>query len=237
MKKEHTLYLIPTPLGKEKENHTLPEYTLSTARRLSTFIVEKPQTAVSFLKWINHPLPDFKITFRVLNKKTPDHEVLSLLRLLEEGDVGLMSEAGLPAVADPGSGFISLVHEQGYQVVPLTGPSSIFLALMASGLNGQQFSFHGYLSLNEKERISELRFMEDFSLRSGHTQIFIETPHRSSMLASLLIELLSPATRLCIATNLTLPGEQITSMRISEWRETGLPDLQKQPSIFLFSAG
>lgn len=236
MKKDHTLYLIPTPLGKEKENTTLPEYTLSVIRELTTFIVEKPQSAISFLKWVNHPLPDYQLTIRVLNKKTPDHEVFSLLKLLEKGDAGLMSEAGLPAVADPGAGFISQVHENGYRVVPLTGPSSIFLALMASGLNGQQFSFHGYLSLNERERISELRFMEEFSLRSGHTQIFIETPHRSSALAVLLVNELNPATRLCIATNLTLSGESIISKRVAEWKETELPDLQNKPSIFLFSA-
>lgn len=237
MKKDHTLYLIPTPLGKQNVNVSLPEYTLSVTRKLDTFIVEKPQSAVSFLKWINHPLPDFELTLRVLNKKTPDHEVFSLMKLLENGDAGLMSEAGLPAVADPGAGFISQVHELGYRVVPLTGPSSIFLALMASGLNGQQFSFHGYLSLNDDERISELRFMEEFSMRSGHTQIFIETPHRSSVLATLLLEVLHPATRLCIATNLTLPQEWITSQRVAEWKKSGLPDLQKKPSIFLFSAG
>ena len=232
----NTLYLIPTPIGKRKENHVLPEYTLEIIRNLNCFIVEKPQTSISFLQWIKHPLPEYEITFRVLNKKTPDHEVYSYLQLLKNGDVGIMSEAGAPGVADPGSGFVSLAHENGYHVVPLTGPSSILLALMASGLNGQQFSFYGYLSLRDDERLSEIRFMEEFSNRSGQTQIFMETPHRNQVLFTTLLEHLRPSTKLCVASNITQPDEWIKTKRVSDWKIGEEPDLQKKPALFLFNS-
>jgi 16S rRNA (cytidine1402-2'-O)-methyltransferase len=236
MQNSNTLYLIPTPIGKRKENHVLPEYTIQIIKSLNCFIVEKPQTSVSFLQWIKHPLPEYEITFRVLNKKTPDHEVYSYLQLLKNGDVGLMSEAGAPGVADPGSGFVSLAHENGYNVVPLTGPSSILLALMASGLNGQQFSFYGYLSLREDERLAEIRFMEEFSSRSGQTQIFMETPHRNQILFDVLLEYLRPSTKLCVASNITQTDEWIVTKRVSDWRQSEQPDLQKKPALFLFNS-
>lgn len=236
MQNPNTLFLIPTPIGKRKENHVLPEYTIEIIRSLDCFIVEKPQTSISFLQWIKHPLPEFEITFRVLNKKTPDHEVYSYLQLLKKGNVGLMSEAGAPSVADPGSGFVSLAHENGYNVVPLIGPSSILLALMASGLNGQQFSFYGYLSLRDDERLSEIRFMEEFSNRTGHTQIFMETPHRNQILFTTLLENLTPSTKLCVASNITQPDEWISTKRISDWIKSELPDLQKKPALFLFNS-
>lgn len=236
MQHSNTLYLIPTPIGKRKENHVLPEYTIQIIKSLNCFIVEKPQTTISFLQWIKHPLPEFEITFRVLNKKTPGHEVYSYLQLLKNGDVGLMSEAGAPGVADPGSGFVSLAHENGHKVVPLTGPSSILLALMASGLNGQQFSFYGYLSLREDERLAEIRFMEEFSGRSGQTQIFMETPHRNQVLFDILLENLRPSTKLCIASNITQPDEWISTKRVSEWRNSEQPELQKKPALFLFNS-
>ncbi len=236
MEQKHSLYLIPTPISKRKENLVLPEYTIEVIKSLDCFIVEKPQTSISFLKWIGHPLPEYKITFRVLNKKTPDHEVYSYLSLLKNGNVGLMSEAGAPAVADPGSGFVSLVHENGFRVIPLTGPSSILLALMGSGLNGQQFSFYGYLSLNDDERFAEIRFMEEFSLKTGHTQIFMETPHRNQTLFQTLINSLSPATKLCIACNITQDNEFIQTKRVSDWKQAEMPDLQKKPALFLFNA-
>lgn len=236
MEQNHTLYLIPTPIGKRKENIVLPEHTIEVIKSLDCFIVEKPQTTISFLKWIEHPLPEFKITFRVLNKKTPDHEVYSYLSLLKKGDVGLMSEAGAPGVADPGSGFVSLVHDNGFRVVPLTGPSSILLALMASGLNGQQFSFYGYLSLRDDERVAEIRFMEEFSLKTGQTQIFMETPHRNQSLFQTLMQSLSAGTKLCVACNLTQPDEFIRTRRVSDWRVSDPPDLQKKPALFLFNS-
>ena len=235
MQKPNTLYLIPTPIGKRKENHVLPEYTIEIIKSLDCFIVEKPQTSVSFLQWIKHPIPEYEITFRVLNKKTPDHEVYSYLQLLKNGNVGLMSEAGAPGVADPGSGFVSLAHENGYKIVPLIGPSSILLALMASGLNGQQFSFYGYLSLKDDERLAEIRFMEEFSSRTGQTQIFMETPHRNQILFTTLLEYLNPSTKLCVASNITQPDEWIVTRRVADWIQADLPDLQKKPALFLFN--
>lgn len=236
MQNTNTLYLIPTPIGKRKENHVLPEYTIEIIRSLDCFIVEKPQTSISFLQWVKHPLPEYQITFRVLNKKTPDHEVYSYLQLLKSGNVGLMSEAGAPSVADPGSGFVSLAHENGHKVVPLTGPSSILLALMASGLNGQQFSFYGYLSLRDDERLAEIRFMEEFSNRTGQTQIFMETPHRNQILFTTLLENLLPSTKLCVASNITQSDEWISTKRVSDWIEGEIPDLQKKPALFLLNA-
>lgn len=236
MDHNHSLYLIPTPIGKRKENLVLPEHTIKVIQNLDCFIVEKPQTSISFLKWIGHPLPEYKITFRVLNKKTPDHEVFSYLTLLKNGDVGLMSEAGAPGVADPGSGFVSLAHDNGYRVIPLTGPSSILLALMGSGLNGQQFSFYGYLAINENERHAEIRFLEEFSLKTGQTQIFMETPHRNQTLYQTLLEALNPGTKLCIACNITQEDEFIQTKRVSDWKQADPPELQKKPALFLINS-
>lgn len=231
------LYLIPTPLGKRKENTVLPEYTLDITRKIECFIVEKPQTAQSFLRWINHPVPDYKLTMRVLNKKTPEQEVFSFLKLIKEQDTGLMSEAGAPGVADPGASLVQLAHDNGIQVVPLVGPSSILLALMASGLNGQNFSFHGYLSLNDSQRTKEITHLETESSRLNRTQIVMETPHRNEVLYSLLIEKLRPNTRLCVACNLTQPDEWIRTDTVHNWSASPKPDLQKKPALFLIHSG
>ncbi|MDX1591709.1 MAG: SAM-dependent methyltransferase [Balneolaceae bacterium] len=227
------LYLIPTPLGKQKENTVLPEHTLEIARSLHCFIVEKAQTAQSFLKWIKHPVPDYKLTFRVLNKKTPDQEVFSFLKLVKEQDTGLMSEAGAPGVADPGARLVQLAHDNGIEVVPLVGPSSILLALMGSGFNGQRFAFHGYLSLNDSQRKKELSQLEMDSSKMDQTQIFMETPHRNDSLYQLLISRLRPSTRLCIACNLTQPDEWIRSAAVQDWASSPKPDFQKKPALFL----
>ena len=178
--KTSTLYLIPTPITKRRENHVLPEHTIGLVRSLDIFVVEKMQTARSFLQWIDHPTPDYKQTFRVLNKKTPDHEIVSFLQLLKDGDVGLMSEAGAPGVADPGAKLVDLAHQNGYRVEPLVGPSSILLAMMGSGLNGQSFAFHGYLPIDENRRKKQLQDLEQESASESRTQIFMETPHRET---------------------------------------------------------
>ncbi|MEX0647671.1 MAG: SAM-dependent methyltransferase [Balneolaceae bacterium] len=233
MSKTNTLYLIPTPIGKRRENLVLPEHTIEVARSLKCFLVEKPQTSRSFLQWISHPTPDYEITLRVLNKKTPDQEIFSFLQLLKEQDVGLMSEAGAPGVADPGAKFVQLAHENNYNVVPLVGPSSILMALMASGMNGQKFAFHGYLSLNNHERVKQLSSLEQESMQHDQTQIFMETPHRNDTLFSLLLEKLRPSTRLCVACNITQPDEFIQTRTVHHWRSAGKPDLQKKPALFL----
>jgi 16S rRNA (cytidine1402-2'-O)-methyltransferase len=163
--------------------------------------------------------------------------VLSFLKLLEEQDVGLMSEAGAPGVADPGATFVELAHQNDVQVVPLTGPSSILLALMASGLNGQQFAFHGYLPIHEQDRIKKIKALEEHSMKSRQTEIFMETPHRNQLLLEMLVNELSSATKLCIASNLTMDDQTIVMKRIAVWQNAVLPDLQRRPALFLINAG
>lgn len=230
------LYLVPTPIAKRKENMVLPDHTVETTKKLNCFIVEKTQTAQSFLQWIDHPTPLHNITFRVLNKKTPEHEVVSFLKFLDEQSVGLMSEAGVPGVADPGSLLVKLAHEKGVPVVPLVGPSSILLALMASGLNGQQFTFHGYLPLNDSKRIQRIQELERDTIKSGYTHVFMETPHRNSVLFDLLIQKLRPATKLCIAAGITSVDEFIQTSTIKKWKSVTKPDLEKKPALFLINA-
>lgn len=227
------LYLIPTPIFRQKENEVLPEHTLKVTRALSVFVVEKIQPALSFLQWIDHPLEDFEMTLRVLNKKTPAHEVAGFLKLFEQGDVGLMSDAGAPAVADPGSQLVKLAHERGIEVIPLTGPSSIVLALMASGLEGQRFAFDGYLPLDEKKRVKRIQDLEARSLKESMTQIIMETPHRNHTLFQLLLTTLDPQTHLCVACNLTAPDGWVRTSRMYEWMQQPNPDIMQKPTLFL----
>lgn len=233
---ERTLYLIPTPISRRKENLVLPEHTIDVIRSINIFVVEKMQTAQSFLQWISHPTPDYKQTFRVLNKKTPDHEVISFLQLFKDGDVGLMSEAGAPGVADPGAKLVDLAHQNNYSVQPLVGPSSILLALMGSGLNGQSFAFQGYLPIQENQREKRIQELERESASSSQTQIFMETPHRNMSLLDQLLKTCRPSTKLCIACNLTGNDQFLKTRRIMDWKNSPAPDLQKKPCLFLLSA-
>lgn len=229
-----TLYLIPTTLGKTKENNSLPEYTLSVLRQLDVLIVENIQTAVKFLQWVGDTVPEFKIEFYALNKNTPDQEIFTFLKPLKSGkNVGLMSEAGVPAVADPGAKMVKMAHQNGIKVVPLVGPSSILLALMASGFNGQEFAFHGYLPIDSGKRKQAIVQLEGESRRHDRTQIFMETPYRNNEMLKSLLEICSAETRLCTATDITLETEEIISKQISEWSSAPLPNLQKRPTIFL----
>jgi 16S rRNA (cytidine1402-2'-O)-methyltransferase len=230
-----TLYLIPVPLGKQKENVSIPQHTIDVVFGLRQLIVENIRTAQSFLQWIGHPLKPFELEYRVLNKKTPDQEIFSFVKLLNNGDVGLMSEAGAPAVADPGAKLVKMVHDAGHKVVPLTGPSSILLALMASGMGGQQFTFHGYLPVDEIQRNQKLVQIEAKARKSGYTQIFMEAPFRNNQMLASMIENLKPETKVCIASNLTMPDEMVKSMPVYKWREHQLPELSGRPSIFLIS--
>lgn len=233
----HTLYLIPTPLGKTKQNRVIPEYTVQIIHRIDCFVVENVKNAVSFLKWIGHPLPDYKITFRVLNKKTPQQEAFSFIRLLDENDVGLLSDAGAPGVADPGAILVKMAHDAGHRIIPLTGPSSILLALMASGLNGQGFAFNGYLPINAKERRTALTQLEIESQKMNRTQIFMETPHRNPEMYQDIISVCHPETNLCIASELTLPGENVETKPIYKWRKKPAPELKGLPALFLIYSG
>lgn len=237
MSRTGTLYLIPSTLGKTPENNTLPEYTLSVLRRLDVLVVENIQTTVKFLQWVGDTIPEFKIRFYQLNKNTPDEEVFSFLKPLRSGsDVGILSEAGAPGVADPGSRLVRMAHQRGIKVVPLVGPSSILLALMASGMNGQSFTFHGYLPIDAKDRKQKISELEHESHRQDRTQIFMEAPHRNNDMFKSLLQGCSAETRLCVAADLSLPDEYIRTMTINEWKKSRKPDLHKRPALFLIYA-
>jgi 16S rRNA (cytidine1402-2'-O)-methyltransferase len=231
-----TLYLIPTPLAKGTPRHGLPEQSLETIRSIRQFVVENQTSALGFLRWAGHPIPDYQRVHRILNKKTPDHEIYALTRLLEDGDVGLFSEAGAPAVADPGGKLVRFAHDAGHQVVPLNGPSSLILALMSSGMIGQRFAFHGYLPIDQDRRRAEIQQLEQDSRRHRRTELFIEAPHRTAQLAAELMSALQPHTRLCIAGALTSPSERILSKAVSDWKPADIALYANQPAVFLVEA-
>jgi len=229
-----TLYLIPNTLGKTPENNTIPEYVLNVIRRLDVLVVENIQTAVKYLQWVGDTVPEYKIEFLLLNKKTPTHEIASFVNPLKKGrDVGLISEAGCPAVADPGSEFIKMAHARDIEVRPLVGPSSILLALRASGFNGQQFAFHGYLPIDKSARQKKIRELEEESKEREMTQIFMEAPHRNDAIIKDVLALCHPETRFCTATNLTLPNEVIHSKPVARWKSENWDSIHKEPTIFL----
>ena len=226
-----TLYLIPVALGGDNALSLVPPDTIDTARKLRTFIAENAKSARAFLKAIAHPGPLHELKIHTLDEHTRD--VAPLLKLLLSGeDCGLMSEAGCPAVADPGSVLVRRAHEAGVRVAPLIGPSSILLALMASGMDGQRFAFHGYLPVEQSERASKLKELE--ARARDETQIFIETPYRNEALLSALIQHCRGDTLLCIAANLTLPGGFVATRTISEWKKKP-PIIDRRPAVFLLS--
>ncbi|MCW9708903.1 SAM-dependent methyltransferase [Fodinibius salsisoli] len=232
-----TLYLIPNTLGKTPENNTIPEYVLNVIRRLDVLIVENIQTASRYLQWVGETIPDYKIDFLLLNKKTPTQEIASFINPLKKGrDAGLLSEAGCPVVADPGSELIKMAHARHIRVSPLVGPSSILLALMGSGFNGQQFAFHGYLPIEQNPRRQAIKKLEQKARKSQQTQIFMEAPHRNDAVVKDVIQCCQDDTRFCTATNLTQPEERIISQAIHEWKQENPPSIHKRPTIFLLSA-
>lgn len=232
-----TLYLIPNTLGKTPENNTIPDYVLNVIRKLEVLVVENIQTAVKYLQWVGDTVPEYKIEFLLLNKKTPAHEIASFVNPLKKGqDVGLISEAGCPAVADPGSELIKMAHAQQIRVQPLVGPSSILLALMGSGFNGQQFAFHGYLPIEKSGRQNQIQQLEKESRDKDQTQIFMEAPYRNDAIIKDVVKLCHPDTRFCTATNLTLPDESIISKPVSAWKEDKWESINKEPTIFLLYA-
>lgn len=232
-----TLYLIPTPLV-EGVLSPLPEQTLAIIRQLKVFVVERGKTARQFIKQTKTPIPLPEMTFFELNKRTAPNQLQSFLQpALKEGlDIGVLSEAGCPGVADPGANLVNLAHELGIEVVPLIGPSSILLALMASGLNGQQFAFHGYIPIKNPERKKALQDLERQSRKSNQTQIFIETPYRNDGLVSDMFSAFNAQTRLCIAVDLTAPEAYIKTKTVLDWKRQAPPRLHKRPAIFLILA-
>lgn len=231
-----TLYLIPAPLGSGDDSWTIPPAVRLRIAGLDSFIVEHPKAARHFLKQIGSALPLQLIDMQVLDEHTRPSEFESLLAPVLAGkDVGLLSEGGCPAVADPGAGLVRLAHRNNIRVIPLVGPSSILLALMASGLNGQRFAFHGYLPVDPDKRGKKIGELEKESIMRDQTQIFIETPYRNQKLLGAIIRACSDDTLLCVAADLTLASESISTRTIGEWART-LPNLHNRPAIFLLYA-
>jgi 16S rRNA (cytidine1402-2'-O)-methyltransferase len=227
-----TIYLIPVTLGGDDFQNVIPENVLAVTRRLRNFVVEDLRSARRYLRLIDRQFPIDETIFFVLNEHTADAEISRFLEPVGEGhDIGIMSEAGLPGIADPGSALIRLAHRKKIRIVPLSGPSSIILALISSGMNGQNFTFNGYLPVRQEDRISKLRELEK-KAHSGYAQIFMETPYRSQKMAESLLETCKGETMLCIAADITLPAESIRTMKISEWKKN-VPDLNKRLVVFV----
>ena len=230
------LYLIPSPLGEGPVEAVLPAGVLAVLPSLKCFVVEEVRTARRFLSAAGLKGHIQELEFHTLNEHTQPQEVEALSGLFDLGrNVGLISEAGLPAVADPGAALVALCHRHGIKVVPLTGPSSLMLALMASGLNGQSFAFAGYIPAKTDERKAAIRRLEKRSLSENQTQILIETPYRNDSLLADLVSTLDPRTRLCVALNITCPDEFIQTRTVAQWKKQ-LPVLGKRPCVFLFLA-
>lgn len=228
-----TLFLIPTPLGENFSTESYsPEY-LKLLFSLKHFIVEEIKTARRFLKKLNPSCSIDEITFYILNEHTTEKEFEKYLEITSKGvNIGLLSEAGCPGIADPGAQIVKIAHKNHIKVVPIIGPSSITLALMASGLNGQNFSFSGYLPVKPLERKTKLQQLEKRSKLENQTQIFIETPYRNLSLLTDMISFCQSSTMLCIACNISQPDEFIKTLTILEWKNN-VPDINKKPAVFL----
>ena len=230
------LYLIPSLLGDTETNKSLPLTIVNHLKAINVFIVENVRSARRFIKKVDKQKEIDACTFYAYGK----HDVINLEtdflpHILKEEDVGIISEAGLPCIADPGSAIVKYAHDFQIKVVPLVGPSSIFLALMASGLNGQHFVFHGYLPIDKKERERKIKQMENDSRKWNQTQIFMETPYRNHQLYDAILKYSSKNAKLCIATDITLSSEIIKTMSVEQWKQTKI-NIHKKPTIFLLQA-
>ncbi len=232
---EAALYLIPVTLGDTPLDRVLPAFNHDVITSIKHFIVEDVRSARRFLRKVDKDIDIDSLTFRELNKHTPVAAIGGYLQPLEkEGlPVGVISEAGCPAIADPGADVVSLAQRRGLRVVPLVGPSSIILSLMASGFNGQSFAFNGYLPIEPAERAKCLHRLEQRAYAEQQTQIFIETPYRNNKIVDDILHTCRQQTRLCIASDITCPDEYIRTMTLREWAAHKVPDLSKRPCIFL----
>lgn len=231
-----SLYLLPNTLGDVAPEAVIPTAALDRARSLDYIIAEDPKAARALLKRIAPTRPLQSIRVERLDHNTKGSDIPAFLKpLLAGSDAGLLSEAGLPAVADPGASLVRLAHEKGVRVVPLSGPSSILLALSASGLDGQRFAFHGYLPIAETELVSTLKECERQSRRLKQTQIFIETPYRNDRTLATMLRALAPATLVCVAADLTLESESVKTQPTAAWRKE-TPQLKGRPTVFLLLA-
>lgn len=227
------LYLIPTTLGESNPDDVLPQTVKRAIEFIDCYIVENEKTARRFIKSIYPEKIQSSLIISSLNKHTEVSEHNEMIQPCLQGvNVGLMSEAGCPGVADPGAAIVKLAHEKGIQVVPLVGPSSILLAMMGSGMNGQSFAFNGYLPIDKSDKKSALKNFEKLSFDKNQSQIFIETPYRNNKLLEDFLQTLQPNTHLCIAADITLPTEYIKTMKVSEWKKATI-DLHNRPTIFI----
>ena len=228
------LYLIPVELGDTPQERVLPAYNREVILGIRHFIVEEVRSARRFLKRVDRDIDIDSLTFYPMGKHADAALFASYLRPLEAVEaMGVISEAGCPAVADPGADVVAIAQKKGLRVVPLVGPSSMILAVMASGLNGQSFAFHGYLPIDAAERVKRLKQLEVRAQQEHQTQLFIETPYRNAKLFETLCSTLRPQTRICVAAGITTDEEWIQTRTVAEWRRQRLPDLSKIPAIFL----
>jgi 16S rRNA (cytidine1402-2'-O)-methyltransferase len=227
------LYLIPTTLGDTEPLEVMPLSVKKVIEQIGYYIVENEKSARRFIKKIAPKKEQATLTLKLLDKYAIEEETQRYLDVCKNGvNVGLLSEAGVPAIADPGASIVKLAHQQNIQVVPLVGPSSILMAMMASGMNGQNFAFNGYLPIDKGDRKRAIKDLERISMDKGQSQIFIETPYRNDKMLADLKAILSPQTNLCIAADITLPSEYIKTMSVQDWKHQQ-PDLHKKPAIFI----
>ena len=228
-----TLYLIPTTLGETELQRILPEYNNGICNAIKHFIVEDVRTARRFLKKVNPAIVIDELTFFTLNQHTSPNEISTYLQPMQGGhDMGIISEAGCPAIADPGADVVGIAQSKGYKVVPLVGPSSILLALMGSGFNGQSFAFVGYLPVQPADRVKALKKLESRVYAENQSQLFIETPYRNMKMLEDILATCQANTRLCIAADITLETEYIVTKTVKAWKGN-LPDINKRPAIFI----
>lgn len=227
------LYLIPTTLGETEPLEVMPLSVKKVVEQIDYYIVENEKSARRFIKKISPKKQQPTLTIKLLDKYAIEEETQKYLDVCQQGfNVGLLSEAGVPAIADPGASIVKLAHHKNIQVVPLVGPSSILMAMMSSGMNGQNFAFNGYLPIDKGDRKRALKELERISVDKNQSQIFIETPYRNEKMLADLKASLSPNTNLCIAADITLPSEYIKTMSIKDWKHQQ-PDLHKKPAIFI----
>lgn len=236
MEEKGKLYLIPSPLGENDPAEVIPGPVLKSLEGFRTFVVEEVRTARRYLSKAGLRGKIGELEFHELNEHTDEATIEGYIRLFDGGnDVALISEAGLPAVADPGAQLVALAHRHGIQVVPCVGPSSLMMALMASGLNGQSFAFCGYIPAKTDERRSRLKTLEKVSAQLHQTQILIETPYRNDSLFADILSVCGPSTRVCVACNITMPDAYIKTMKVAQWKKEGLV-IGKRPCVFLLLA-
>ena len=228
-----TLYLIPSTLGPSAATYSIPADVIQILNKIDLFVVERPKTARAFLKHIGYEKPIAEARMEILDKRSTDDDAMPMIMELINGkNLGILSEAGAPGVADPGSVLVKIAHENNIKVVPLVGPSSFVLALMASGLNGQGFCFHGYLPIQAGDRSKKLRDLESMARNHKQTQIFMETPYRNMAMLESILKTCHPNTKLCIACDLTLPTEYIKTATVKDWKHIKAK-LHKRPAVFL----